>query len=135
MGIKIMIENNVFSANNKKEFEENPLLMCDAEECLKIFKQVSPDVKLLLDVAHLKVSANSLNFDPAEMMKKCSKYIGGYHLSDNTGLSDSNQSFLKDAWFWNYLKTDLDYYSIEVYGQSTNKMKELVDMVDKKLKS
>ena len=132
-GIKIMIENNVFSASSKSEFQENPLLMCDAEECLKIIKQVPKNVKLLLDVAHLKVSANSLNFNPIEMMEKCNDYIGGYHLSDNNGLSDTNESFLEDAWFWECLKTDVKYCSIEVYGQRINDMKKLKDMVDKKL--
>ena len=132
-GIKIMIENNVFSASSKNEFKKNPLLMCDAEECLKIIKQVPKNVKLLLDVAHLKVSANSLNFNPVEMMEKCSDYIGGYHLSDNNGLSDTNESFLQDAWFWKYLKTDLEYYSIEVYDQRINNMKKLKDIVDKNL--
>lgn len=132
-GIKIMIENNVFSARSKNEFKKNPLLMCDAEECLKIIKQVPKNVKLLLDVAHLKVSANSLNFNPVEMMEKCSDYIGGYHLSDNNGLSDTNESFLQDAWFWKYLKTDLEYYSIEVYDQRINNMKKLKDIVDKNL--
>ena len=107
--------------------------MCDAEECLKIIKQVPKNVKLLLDVAHLKVSANSLNFNPVEMMEKCSDYIGGYHLSDNNGLSDTNESFLQDAWFWKYLKTDLEYYSIEVYDQRINNMKKLKDIVDKNL--
>ena len=132
-GIKIMIENNVLSTKTKNEFHGNPLLMCDAEECVKIIKQVPQNVKLLLDVAHLKVSAKSLGFDPIEMMKKCDDCVGGYHLSDNDGLSDTNETFLKDAWFLKYLKPDLDYYSMEVYEKSTNKMKKLIDIVNQYL--
>ena len=132
-GIKIMIENNVLSTKTKNEFHGNPLLMCDAEECVKIIKQVPQNVKLLLDVAHLKVSAKSIGFDPIEMMKKCDDCVGGYHLSDNDGLSDTNETFLKDAWFLKYLKPDLDYYSMEVYEKSTNKMKKLIDIVNQYL--
>ena len=132
-GIKIMIENNVLSTKSKNEFQGNPLLMCDAEECIKIIKQVPQNVKLLLDVAHLKVSAQSLGFNPVEMMERCDDYIGGYHLSDNNGLSDTNESFLEDAWFLKYLKSNLDYYSIEVYDEPTNDMKKLIEVVNQNL--
>ena len=132
-GIQIMIENNVLSANNKKEFQDNPLLMCDSKESIEIMKQVPKNVKFLIDVAHLKVSANSLKFDPKKMMDECRIYIGGYHLSDNNGLSDTNESFSKNAWFWKYLNPDLDYYSIEVYGQSINELKKLKEIVDQNL--
>ncbi len=132
-GIKIMIENNVLSANNKKEFQNNPILMCNSKECLEVMKQVPKNVKLLIDVAHLKVSANSLKFDPKEMMNECITYVGGYHLSDNNGLSDTNKSFSKDSWFWKYLNPNLNYYSIEVYDQPINKLKKLKDMVSQNL--
>ena len=132
-GIQIMIENNVLSANNKKEFQDNPLLMCDSKESIEIMKQVPKNVKFLIDVAHLKVSANSLKFDPKEMMNECITYVGGYHLSDNNGLSDTNNSFSKDSWFWKYLNPNLNYYSIEVYDQPINKLKKLKDMVSQNL--
>ena len=73
----------------------------------------------------IKVSANSLGFNPVKMIKKCNECVGGYHLSDNDGFSDTNHSFLEDAWFWKYLKPDLNYYSVEVYGQSIINMKKL----------
>jgi len=134
-GIKIMIENNVLSKNNQVEFQGNPLLMCDSKECIKIINNTPDNVKLLLDVAHLKVSSNSLNFDPIEFLKECNNIIGGYHFSDNNGTSDSNDPFSEDSWFWNYIKPNLDYYSIEVYNQTNEKIKLLKDMVKNKLKS
>ena len=127
--IKIMIENNVFSQENKKEFEENPLLMCDSESCIEIINQTPENVQLLLDVAHLKVSANTLAFDPIEMLKDCKDYIGGYHLSENNGLSDTNEPFSDNAWFFDHLRPDLNYYSIEVYNQSVNKIKNLKNIL------
>ena len=133
LGLKIMIENNVLSQSVKDEFGKNPLLMCDPDECSKIFSETPKKVKFLLDVAHLKVSANSLSFNSYEMFKKCNNFIGGYHLSDNNGFSDSNDSFLEDSWFWKYLKCDLDYYSIEVYKRSISEIKNLKDIADSNL--
>ena len=50
----------------------------------------------LVDVAHLKVSANTLNFDAREYLEIFKKdKIGGYHLSDNNGLVDSNKEIFK----------------------------------------
>lgn len=133
-GIKIMIENNVLSKKNQIEFKGNPFLMTDAEECIKIIESTPENVKLLLDVAHLKVSSNSLNFDPIKFIKKCDHITGGYHLSDNNGISDSNDPITENSWFWNYIKPDLEYYSIEVYDQNNSKMKLLKNLVESKLK-
>ena len=72
-----MIENNVLSAKNAYEFSANPLLMCDPQECQKIMELLPGSVKLLIDVAHLKVSANSLNFDPSQMFDLCHERIAG----------------------------------------------------------
>ena len=132
-GINIMIENNVFSENNKIEFGKNPLLMCDPEEILEIIKQLPKNVKLLLDVAHLKVSAKSMGFNPIEMIKKCDNFIGGYHLSDNNSLSDTNEPFNENSWFWKHIKKDSEYYSIEVYNQTYNQIKELRNIAFKNL--
>ena len=61
-GVSLMIENNVLSAKNAREFSANPLLMCDPKECRSIMNMLPENVTQLIDVAHLKVSANSLNF-------------------------------------------------------------------------
>jgi sugar phosphate isomerase/epimerase len=110
--ITLMIENNVLSNNNSLEFKSNPLLMCAPEECNEVLNNLPEDIKLLIDVAHLKVSANSLNFNPEKMFHMCENRIGGYHLSDNNGLSDTNQAFNSKSWFWNYLNPLIDYISI-----------------------
>src|SRR3990172_5480507 len=66
-GIVLMIENNVLSAKNASEFSANPLLMCEPQECHKIMGFLPENVRLIIDVAHLKVSANSLSFAPLRM--------------------------------------------------------------------
>ena len=122
--ITLMIENNVLSNNNSLEFKSNPLLMCAPEECNEVLNNLPEDIKLLIDVAHLKVSANSLNFNPEKMFHMCENRIGGYHLSDNNGLSDTNHAFNSEAWFWKYINPSVNYISIEVYSSDLNLLLE-----------
>ncbi len=131
--VKLLVENNVLSLKNLKEFKSNPLLMCDPKETLKIAKQFPSNVRLLIDVAHLKVSAETLNFDPKEMFKKCEKYIGGYHLSDNDGKTDSNMPFSSNSWFWKHLNKKINYISVEVYNLNKKKILNLKKIVLLKL--
>jgi len=131
--INIMIENNVLSKNNQISFEGNPFLMCDADECEKVINSCPENVKLLIDVAHLKVSSNSLNFDKIKFLDKCNHLAGGYHLSDNDGLSDSNDKFDNKSWFWDHIDRKKDYYSIEVYNLRNNEIIELINIVKNKL--
>jgi sugar phosphate isomerase/epimerase len=133
LGISLMIENNVLSAKNAHEFSGNPLLMCDPQECQEIMRMLPDSVKQLIDVAHLKVSANSLNFDPSTMFEVCHERIAGYHLSDNNGLEDSNQAFDEDAWFWPHLKKDVGYYTVEVYGCTPEQLLQQANLVRSKL--
>ena len=132
-GINLMIENNVLSKNNLLEFKENPLLMCEAGECIKVIKNLPDNVKLLVDVAHLKVSSNSLKFNPSNFFLKCKDIIGGYHLSDNNGLSDTNEKFDEHSWFWKYLNKKVKYCSIEVYNLKVEEYINLLKIAKKKL--
>lgn len=132
-GVALMIENNVLSARNAAEFPINPLLMCDPQECQKIMAMMPTSVGQLIDVAHLKVSANSLNFDPVTMFDVCNEKIVGYHLSDNNGLEDSNQPFAEDAWFWPHIKADVGYYSVEVYDCTPQHLLQQVNIVRSKI--
>lgn len=134
-GLALMIENNVLSAKNAQEFSANPLLMCDPQECLEIMGSLPAGVMQLIDVAHLKVSANSLNFDPAQMFELCGDRIAGFHLSDNNGLEDSNKPFAEHAWFWPHLKPEVDYYSVEVYGCTPDQLLQQANLVRSKLGS
>ena len=132
--MNIMVENNVLSKNNLNEFGQNPLLMCDHEESRLIMENSPGNINLLVDVAHLKVSSSSLQFNPQHMFKFCDQFIKGYHLSDNNGLSDTNESFTPNAWFWKSLNKNLDYYSIEVYGADEERLLELKNLTEQKIK-
>ena len=69
LGVELLIENNVFSQNNYLQFKTDPFLMSTPEECLFIMENTPDNVNLLVDVAHLKVSATTLKYEPKNMMK------------------------------------------------------------------
>lgn len=115
-GIKLLIENNVLSHSNYMHFGCNPFLMVDAEECVEVMSAIGGNIGLLVDVAHLKVSAKTMSFDQYEFLRKTDKWIESYHLSDNDGFSDSNSPISSSSWFWPYLNTDVNDLVLEVYS-------------------
>lgn len=135
MNVELLIENNVLSQANYKSFKNNPLLMVDMPETAHIFSQVEDNVHLLIDVAHLKVSANSLGFSAKEYMRMFKDITYGYHLSDNDGTEDSNEGFNDNAWFWNEIRKDLNYYSIEVYDNNIANLEAQYQLVSDCLES
>ena len=78
---------------------------------------------MLVDVAHLKVSAISI------LTNFFKKFIKWYLLtSKNECMKDTNNKIKFDSWFWPYLKKDLDYYSIEVYGEGPKELLKQRDL-------
>jgi sugar phosphate isomerase/epimerase len=115
-GVTLLVENNVLSAVNLATFGEDPLLLTHPDEIAAFMGEMPSNVGLLLDVAHLKVTARTLGFDPVAAHVKVKSWIRGYHLSDNDGTADTNQVVTADSWFWQVMESNLDYYSLEVYG-------------------
>jgi sugar phosphate isomerase/epimerase len=109
--------------------------MTEPREASEIMSATDSSVKMLLDVAHLKVSANTLGFEPSSMFKQCHQWIEAYHLSDNNGLEDQNNEVTKNSWFWPYLNKELDYYSLEVYTRQYSKLLSQIELTDKILSS
>ena len=132
-GVDLLIENNVLNKRNLETFGEDPLLLTNPKEISLFFQNIPSSIGLLMDVAHLKVSSNSLNFDKKEAINELKQYIKGYHLSDNDGKTDSNEVITNDSWFWDIIDNHLDYYSIEVYNTSSQKLVEQFKLAKKLL--
>lgn len=133
-GVTLLIENNVLSKVNLGVFKEDPLLLTQPEEISRFIKSMPKNIGLLLDVAHLKVSAQTLNFDLIGAHEFLRDLIGAYHLSDNDGVEDTNCPIAENSWFWPYLKTNLDNYTLEVYGKSAEFLITQRKLVDSKLR-
>lgn len=89
---KLYVENNVLAGMNYSNFGgRNPFFLTTAEEMDDL--QNRQPFHLLLDVAHLKVSCQTLGLDfvaQLERMIQVSDYI---HISDNDGSADTNGVF------------------------------------------
>ena len=131
--IKLLVENNVITKSNLSKFESNPLLMTDIKNTGEIVKNFDENLFFLVDVAHLKVSENTLNFDAREYLEIFKDKIGGYHLSDNNGLVDSNKEISKFSWFWPHLRYDLNYYTLEVYDQNPKVLFSQLELAQNKV--
>ena len=132
-GIKILIENNVVTKKNLKQFKFNPLLLTNPKDISNFFKKSPSNVGLLLDVGHLKVSSVTEKFNLKKAIKKLNKYVLGYHLNDNNGLEDSNKPCNKKSWFLKYLIKNLNYYTLEVYTENFKTLKQQKKFIEKYL--
>lgn len=126
-GIRLLVENNVMKKSSFEYLGKNTTIMSTPEEINYIMERVPKNIKLLMDVAHLKVSSNVLGFDKVKAFKSVKKWVRAYHLSDNDGLHDSNDCFRNNSWFVNLLSKDkIRYATVEVY---TKDIKKLISQV------
>lgn len=132
-GVDLLIENNVLNSTNLGAYGEDPLLLTHPDEIEYFMNMMPENVGLLLDVAHLKVTAGALGFDLKSAHNKLKPLVKGYHLSDNDGMFDSNEVVTETSWFWQDLARDLNYYTLEVYRVSYEELVDQYDLVMKKL--
>ena len=93
---QLYVENNVLSLANAKTYSgSNPLLLTCYKDYLELKEHLN--FKLLLDVGHLKVSANSLGLKFSSELDKLIDFSDYLHLSDNDGIADKNYPILKDS--------------------------------------
>ncbi len=104
LGVNLLIENNVLCPGNLVDGQNELLLGVTADDIHELFDVVrSRRLGLLLDVAHLKVSAQTLGLDRDASVEELSPYVRALHVSDNDGTVDNNQPFDRGAWFVQHL--------------------------------
>lgn len=104
LGVDFYIENNVLAPFNVMPSGECPLLCCDAAEMVRLLEEVADDrLGLLLDTAHLKVSAHTFGESLAAEMAQLQGHIHAVHHSDNDGTRDNNEPIGADYWFLPYM--------------------------------
>ena len=133
-GVGLLIENNVLNKEHYKTFEQDPFLMTSTDDALYIMKNTPNNVNLLVDFAHLKVAAKTLNFNPVDFLKICDPWIKGYHLSDNDGEYDSNDLITESSWFWPHIKKNLEYYTLEIKCDDKSILLNQRELVKKNIK-
>ena len=100
--LQLYVENNVLSAVNYESYgQRNPFILTHSDEFFKL--QNAYTFNLLLDVAHLYVSAHTLGFDFQEELDRMAPHSDYHHMSYNNGLSDENKGFSSEAQLKEYL--------------------------------
>ena len=132
-GVDLLIENNVVAPFNLINGENELLLGVTSDELLGILSAIGRDnVGLLLDVAHLKVSANALEFCPESFIRDLGGTIKAVHLSDNDGYKDTNDQITENSWFWEplfkYVSTEV-VWILEAYNLSLELIGEQVSLI------
>ncbi len=127
----ILLENNVVTDVNVETTPDGMLWMATPTEFMHLIDEVNhPQLGILLDVAHLKVSAHALGFGLSEGLKAFQPHTYCLHLSDNDGLRDTNHMVQQDSWFM----TDLPQFApiptvIESYNLSQTQLHQQICMV------
>lgn len=123
--LKLYVENNVFSSTNYKTYNGNQIFMlCNFEDYQKLQNKIN--FNLLLDVAHLKVSSQSLNLYFESQLSSMISKTDYVHISDNDSLHDLNNTLKQDSNLIALLqKQDLKNkdFTLEVYD-SIDKIKQ-----------
>lgn len=102
--VELLVENNVVAVENIARDGANPLLLSDPDEIRTFFNDLSlPNVGLLLDTGHAKVSAATLGISPERYLEELAPLIRCLHLSDNDGRRDTNLPITAEAWFAPFL--------------------------------
>ncbi|TGK30930.1 hypothetical protein EHQ12_10750 [Leptospira gomenensis] len=105
LNMPFLIENNVVAAMNLREDGRNPLLCADPDEILETVNIIKDEnFGILLDTAHLKVSAGTLSFDADEAVLRLKAVIRGLHHSDNEGVLDTNDRLTNQYWFLKHMR-------------------------------
>jgi sugar phosphate isomerase/epimerase len=112
--IDLLVENNVLTKGTMEQCGADVLLMASPEQIVRGLEALPESVELLMDVAHLHVTAHTLGIDPVEALRDTSMRVGGFHLSDNDGSRDSNEPISEDSWFWGLLSQSAKFATLEV---------------------
>lgn len=129
--INLLLENNVVTDVNVTATPSNMLWMATPDEFERLLSDVNhPRLGVLLDVGHLNVAANALQFDAIQALMRFRDVVGCLHLSENDGHRDTNQPVHADSWFMPFLPQFSNVpVVLEVYNISGNQLHNQISLV------
>lgn len=99
-GVHLLVENNVLPSFNLINGGNKSYLMTGIDDSLNLLKMLKKyNIKMLVDVGHLNVSASTLGFDRVDFLRQLRYYIMAFHLSENNALADEHLPILPTSWF------------------------------------
>ena len=128
----ICIENNVVE---KKNFSsgDNKYIFSDLNDSDFINKLIKNyNIKILLDVGHLKVSAKTLQYDPYKFINRYQDNIFITHLSENNSINDEGGILNEESWFWRCINwKNIKYVSLEIKNADISVLKQQIELTSK----
>ena len=124
--VKLLVENNVLTKGNYKKFGSNPFLCCTGHEITEVFQKLPSNIGLLLDLAHLKITCETLNLNLDEEVDKVQNVVQFLHISENDGLSDLNQPINPDSELWVQANKFKCPVTLEIYSQNLAEINQQV---------
>lgn len=95
-GIKLYLENNVLSRENYESFGgSNYFMMTDYKSIMYMLDQIK--FNLLLDLGHLYVSCNTLDYDYETECRLLKEYVRWIHISENNGIQDEHRALAAES--------------------------------------
>lgn len=129
----LLIENNVLTRGTAENNGDDVLLMTTSQGIRDVLDAVGRGARLLMDVAHLAVSARTLGFDAKSALAEVADLVGGYHLSDNNGVVDSNDPVVADSWFWSGLTPAASFATLEIRPGPGVDLAEQVSLAEQRM--
>lgn len=114
-GVRTAVENDPVYTLGSKDVGEH-VLMAGYEQCENLLKNY-PDLGILLDLGHLKVSANRLGFDRYKFIRLLENNVLAIHIHENNARVDSHEPLKKNSWC---LKVTKDFKKVPAVLESTN---------------
>ena len=130
-GVDLLLENNVLSRANAGRVQ---LLGVTADDIESVLQRIDrPNIGLLLDVAHLKVSAKTVGFDLKTAAAQLAPLVRCCHLSENDGNADTNEPVSADSWFWEPILanvTQQPVWVLEAYDLPLHVIRDQLDIIE-----
>jgi len=128
-GVRLLVENHALSPGNLASFGENFLLLVDPDEIREFTVHMDGRVGLLLDVGHLRTSAEALAFDPVAALRDLDPIVEAYHLSDNDGTSDEHAALSDSSWFLPHISSGKLAYTVEIHDPNLDSWVASADLL------
>lgn len=98
-GIRLLVEPNVVAPFNLIDGRNRLLMLAEPREFTRLFNDLpDPQLGVLLDLGHLRVTAVTLGFAREEFIEAVAAKVGAFHLHDNDGTADQHLPVAADSW-------------------------------------
>ncbi|MDC0194648.1 sugar phosphate isomerase/epimerase [Alphaproteobacteria bacterium] len=119
--------------------KKNHLLMQRPKEFEKFKKYFNcNDIKINVNIGHLNLAKKAFKFKYTDLINIIDKYIVAFEISHNNGIEDQHKPLQKNGWYWNLIsdkKFKNCYKILEFRNTSTKKLKNNINLINKKLNS